>query len=135
MFTTPGRNGDGYINVCVYCSEKRVGNVYSKTKSFVEYVRRALSKLELDDSKVEPYGFLSKSEGNVPGEKKWWCQATVSGAEGVFKNKEDVCHCLTSLTNPPYKTSLSTRSFLTATSRVTMTPTSRAWTRCTPLTW
>ncbi|CAG01909.1 unnamed protein product, partial [Tetraodon nigroviridis] len=48
-------------------SEKRVGNVYSKTKSFVDYVRRALSRLELDGSKVEPLGFLCKSEGNVLG--------------------------------------------------------------------
>nr|XP_015815023.2 methyltransferase-like protein 25 [Nothobranchius furzeri] len=35
-----------------YKSEKRVGNVYSKTKSFVDYVRRALRRLELDDSKL-----------------------------------------------------------------------------------
>ncbi|XP_017270330.1 methyltransferase-like protein 25 [Kryptolebias marmoratus] len=33
-------------------SEKRVGNVYSKAKSFVDYVRRALRRLELDDSKL-----------------------------------------------------------------------------------
>lgn len=33
-------------------SEKRVGNVYSKASSFVDYVRRALRKLELDESKV-----------------------------------------------------------------------------------
>ncbi|KAK2832251.1 hypothetical protein Q7C36_015713 [Tachysurus vachellii] len=33
-------------------SEKRVGNVYSKASSFVDYVRRALRKLELDDSKL-----------------------------------------------------------------------------------
>ncbi|KAF1372324.1 hypothetical protein PFLUV_G00264090 [Perca fluviatilis] len=33
-------------------SEKRVGNVYSKAKSFVDYVRRALSRLELDESKL-----------------------------------------------------------------------------------
>ncbi|KAI7791799.1 methyltransferase-like protein 25 [Triplophysa rosa] len=33
-------------------SEKRVGNVYSKTTSFVDYVRRALKKLVLDDSKL-----------------------------------------------------------------------------------
>lgn len=41
--------------VCVYvllCSEKRVGNVYSKAKSFVDYVRRALRRLELDESQV-----------------------------------------------------------------------------------
>ena len=36
----------------VLCSEKRVGNVYSKAKSFVDYVRRALRRLELDESKV-----------------------------------------------------------------------------------
>ncbi|XP_049616570.1 probable methyltransferase-like protein 25 [Syngnathus scovelli] len=35
-----------------YKSEKRVGNVYAKAKSFVDYVRRALRKLDLDDSKL-----------------------------------------------------------------------------------
>ncbi|XP_047245696.1 methyltransferase-like protein 25 isoform X2 [Girardinichthys multiradiatus] len=35
-----------------YKSEKRVGNVYSRAKSFVDYVRRALRRLELDDSKL-----------------------------------------------------------------------------------
>ncbi|XP_061523732.1 methyltransferase-like protein 25 [Phycodurus eques] len=35
-----------------YKSEKRVGNVYSKAKSFVDYVRRALCKLDLDDSQL-----------------------------------------------------------------------------------
>ncbi|KAJ8249971.1 hypothetical protein COCON_G00231870 [Conger conger] len=33
-------------------SEKRVGNVYSKSASFVDYVRRALRKLGLDESKM-----------------------------------------------------------------------------------
>ncbi|XP_030640115.1 putative methyltransferase-like protein 25 [Chanos chanos] len=33
-------------------SERRVGNVYSKASSFVDYVRRALRKLQLDDSKL-----------------------------------------------------------------------------------
>ncbi|XP_073336507.1 probable methyltransferase-like protein 25 [Pagrus major] len=33
-------------------SEKRVGNVYSKAKSFVDYVRRALRRLELDESQL-----------------------------------------------------------------------------------
>lgn len=33
-------------------SEKRVGNVYSKATSFVDYVRRALRKLDLDESKL-----------------------------------------------------------------------------------
>ncbi|XP_072311169.1 probable methyltransferase-like protein 25 [Eucyclogobius newberryi] len=33
-------------------SEKRVGNVYSKTKSFVDYVRRALQRLDLDETKL-----------------------------------------------------------------------------------
>ncbi|TNM91362.1 hypothetical protein fugu_019742 [Takifugu bimaculatus] len=40
-------------------SEKRVGNVYSKTKSFVEYVRGALRRLELDESKL--------SDGDIQG--------------------------------------------------------------------
>ncbi|XP_050933557.1 methyltransferase-like protein 25 [Lates calcarifer] len=35
-----------------YKSEKRVGNVYSKAKSFVDYVRRALRRLELDELKL-----------------------------------------------------------------------------------
>ncbi|XP_035002914.2 methyltransferase-like protein 25 isoform X1 [Hippoglossus stenolepis] len=35
-----------------YKSEKRVGKVYSKAKSFVDYVRRALLRLELDESKL-----------------------------------------------------------------------------------
>lgn len=58
------------MDPCVCYSEKRVGNVYSKTKSFVEYVRRALSRLELDDSKVQPFSFLCKRKGNVSGETK-----------------------------------------------------------------
>ncbi|KAJ8245392.1 hypothetical protein GJAV_G00270260 [Gymnothorax javanicus] len=33
-------------------SEKRVGNVFSKSSSFVDYVRRALRKLDLDDTKL-----------------------------------------------------------------------------------
>ncbi|KAL3048147.1 hypothetical protein OYC64_006843 [Pagothenia borchgrevinki] len=33
-------------------SEKRVGNVYSKAKSFLDYVHRALLRLELDESKL-----------------------------------------------------------------------------------
>uniref|UniRef100_A0A8C3FX12 Methyltransferase like 25 n=1 Tax=Cyclopterus lumpus TaxID=8103 RepID=A0A8C3FX12_CYCLU len=33
-------------------SEKRVGNVYSKAKSFVDYVRRALRRLELEELKL-----------------------------------------------------------------------------------
>ncbi|XP_068162957.1 probable methyltransferase-like protein 25 isoform X2 [Antennarius striatus] len=33
-------------------SEKRIGKVYSKAKSFVDYVRRGLRKLELDESKL-----------------------------------------------------------------------------------
>lgn len=44
----------------MFYSEKRVGNVYAKTKSFVEYVRRALHRLELDESKVEWNGLLFK---------------------------------------------------------------------------
>ncbi|XP_054609656.1 methyltransferase-like protein 25 [Dunckerocampus dactyliophorus] len=33
-------------------SGKRVGNVYAKARSFVDYVRRALGKLDLDDSQL-----------------------------------------------------------------------------------
>lgn len=33
-------------------SEKRVGNVYSKAKSFVDYVRRALQRLDLNEMKL-----------------------------------------------------------------------------------
>ncbi|XP_069048334.1 probable methyltransferase-like protein 25 isoform X2 [Lepisosteus oculatus] len=33
-------------------SEKRVGNVYSKTTSFVDYIKKALKKLDLDESKL-----------------------------------------------------------------------------------
>ncbi|XP_037316396.2 methyltransferase-like protein 25 [Pungitius pungitius] len=40
-------------------SEKRVGNVYSKCESFVDYVRRALRRLELDESKL--------SDGEIQG--------------------------------------------------------------------
>uniref|UniRef100_A0AAV2IWY9 Methyltransferase domain-containing protein n=1 Tax=Knipowitschia caucasica TaxID=637954 RepID=A0AAV2IWY9_KNICA len=40
-------------------SEKRVGNVYSKTKSFVDYVRRALQRLDLDETKL--------SDGDIQG--------------------------------------------------------------------
>ncbi|KAM4570027.1 putative methyltransferase-like protein 25 isoform 2-T2 [Odontesthes bonariensis] len=42
-----------------YKSEKRVGNVYSKAKSFVDYVRRALRRLELDESKFDSPGCVS----------------------------------------------------------------------------
>lgn len=59
--------------MCVFYSEKRVGNVYSKTKSFVEYVRRALRRLELDESKVKCSGLLLKSKGKcfrTPKNKK-----------------------------------------------------------------
>lgn len=45
--------------MCLFHSEKRVGNVYSKAKSFVDYVRRALRRLELDDSKVRTRILLS----------------------------------------------------------------------------
>ncbi|CAL8318418.1 unnamed protein product [Lota lota] len=38
-------------------SERRVGNVYSKSKSFVDYVRKALGRLELDHSKLSD-GFI-----------------------------------------------------------------------------
>eukprot|EP00064_Thunnus_orientalis_P002221 superscaffoldBa00000155_g2228 len=48
--TSPGSAAEtpGCQRVC----EKRVGNVYSKSKSFVDYVRRALRRLDLDESKL-----------------------------------------------------------------------------------
>lgn len=44
-------------------SEKRVGNIYSKASSFVDYVRRALRKLDLDESKVR--GGDTENEGDT----------------------------------------------------------------------
>ncbi|XP_028809574.1 methyltransferase-like protein 25 isoform X2 [Denticeps clupeoides] len=35
-----------------YKSEKRVGNVYAKASTFVDYIRRALRRLDLDESKL-----------------------------------------------------------------------------------
>lgn len=56
MFVLVSRNetfrDSGTSCVCLLFSEKRVGNVYSKAKSFVDYVRRALRRLELDELKV-----------------------------------------------------------------------------------
>lgn len=49
-----------FVCLCVL-SEKRVGNVYSKATSFVDYVRRALRRLELDDSKVKKLDYFVKS--------------------------------------------------------------------------
>lgn len=40
------------LYACVIHSEKRVGNVYSKAKSFVDYVRRALQRLDLNEMKL-----------------------------------------------------------------------------------
>jgi asparagine synthetase A len=52
--------------VCVVGSEKRVGNVYSKATSFVDYVWRALRRLELDESKV--------SDGRYHNIRAFWEQ-------------------------------------------------------------
>ena len=62
--------------VCVLLrSEKRVGNVYSKAKSFVDYVRRALRRLELDESQVgtriTQSTFPEKSCGGKIKKKSW----------------------------------------------------------------
>ena len=40
------------VCVCVVNSESRVGDVYSKASSFVDYVRKAVTKLGLDETKV-----------------------------------------------------------------------------------
>ncbi|XP_075886253.1 putative methyltransferase-like protein 25 isoform X2 [Nelusetta ayraudi] len=47
-------------------SERRVGNVYSKAKSFVDYVRRALRRLELDDSKLSDTDIQGYREAYEP---------------------------------------------------------------------
>ncbi|XP_043093900.1 methyltransferase-like protein 25 [Puntigrus tetrazona] len=47
-------------------SEKRVGNVYSKSSSFVDYVRRALRKLDLDDTKLSDGDIQSYHEHYTP---------------------------------------------------------------------
>uniref|UniRef100_A0A9J7XV41 Methyltransferase like 25 n=2 Tax=Cyprinus carpio TaxID=7962 RepID=A0A9J7XV41_CYPCA len=47
-------------------SEKRVGNVYSKASSFVDYVRRALRKLDLDDTKLSDGDIQSYHEHYSP---------------------------------------------------------------------
>ncbi|KAL1275607.1 hypothetical protein QQF64_035230 [Cirrhinus molitorella] len=47
-------------------SEKRVGNVYSKASSFVDYVRRALRKLDLDDTKLSDSDIQSYHERYSP---------------------------------------------------------------------
>ncbi|KAG7258497.1 hypothetical protein CRUP_016695 [Coryphaenoides rupestris] len=50
-------------------SERRVGNIYSKCQSFVEYVRRALGRLGLDDSKLRsPAGTLQDPTASKPTE-------------------------------------------------------------------
>lgn len=36
---------------CIY-SDRHVGKTFSKSSSFIDYVRKSLKKLELDDSKV-----------------------------------------------------------------------------------
>lgn len=60
-----------YLCVCLcLVSEKRVGNVYSKAKSFVDYVRRALRRLELDESKVSVK--ISQSSYRTSSRNKLW---------------------------------------------------------------
>ncbi|XP_019948000.2 probable methyltransferase-like protein 25 [Paralichthys olivaceus] len=49
-----------------YKSEKRVGKVYSKSTSFVDYVRRALRRLELDESKLTDDDIQSYHETHRP---------------------------------------------------------------------
>ncbi|XP_023647123.2 probable methyltransferase-like protein 25 isoform X1 [Paramormyrops kingsleyae] len=51
-------------------SERRVGNVFSKATSFVDYVRRALKKLELDDSKLSDSLIQSYREKYLPRKKE-----------------------------------------------------------------
>ncbi|XP_056434576.1 LOW QUALITY PROTEIN: methyltransferase-like protein 25 [Gadus chalcogrammus] len=47
-------------------SERRVGNVYSKSKSFVDYVRKALGRLDLDHSKLSDSVIQDYHEAYAP---------------------------------------------------------------------
>ncbi|XP_077450048.1 putative methyltransferase-like protein 25 [Stigmatopora argus] len=47
-------------------SEKRVGNVYAKVRSFVDYVRRALRKLDLDDSQLSDDDIQRYHDAHLP---------------------------------------------------------------------
>ncbi|XP_057711279.1 methyltransferase-like protein 25 [Corythoichthys intestinalis] len=49
-----------------YKSDKRVGNVYAKAKSFVDYVRRALRKLDLDNAQLSDNEIKQYHDTHLP---------------------------------------------------------------------
>lgn len=65
----------GCVCVSLPHSEKRVGNVYSKAKSFVDYVRQALRRLELDESKVSGQDITKRLLETNCGEIVQWKNA------------------------------------------------------------
>lgn len=156
-----GLRNDTCVCVCLLHSEKRVGNVYSKAKSFVDYVRRALRRLELDESKVRASRLTTPSRNKLRKMlvtlRKMKMRENVSLQMFIQKKKSPNSRqvdegagawsprCLAgrfSFTQTPPRFLLVRMTpffFLlsspTATSRVTMTHTDREWTRCTPSTW
>lgn len=81
--------------MCLPCSEKRVGNVYSKAKSFVDYVRRALRRLELDESKVRikilQWSYTTSSRSRTVGNSSVNTCCAVKKGSGFWNSwKENV---------------------------------------------
>lgn len=92
--------------VCLPCSEKRVGNVYSKAKSFVDYVRRALRRLELDESKVRikilQSSYTTSSRSRTVGNSSAKTCRAVKKASGFWNSwRENVFFLIAVFLDPP----------------------------------
>ncbi|XP_052630247.1 probable methyltransferase-like protein 25 isoform X3 [Harpia harpyja] len=65
-------------------SDRHVGKIFSKSSSFIDYVRKSLKKLELDDSKVEHpkkiYSCQVSASGSVKGTRPF-CEALYPSQE------------------------------------------------------
>ncbi|XP_069629618.1 probable methyltransferase-like protein 25 isoform X2 [Haliaeetus albicilla] len=65
-------------------SDRHVGKIFSKSSSFIDYVRKSLKKLELDDSKVEHpkkiYSCQVSTGGSVKGTRPF-CEALYPSQE------------------------------------------------------
>ncbi|XP_074914198.1 putative methyltransferase-like protein 25 isoform X2 [Buteo buteo] len=65
-------------------SDRHVGKIFSKSSSFIDYVRKSLKKLELDDSKVEHpkkiYSCQVSTGGSVKGTRPF-CEAVYPSQE------------------------------------------------------
>lgn len=99
-----GNDGDT-VCVCLPCSEKRVGNVYSKAKSFVDYVRRALRRLELDESKVRikilQSSYATSSRSRTVGISSVKTRCSVKRGSGFWNNwRENVFFLVAVFLNP-----------------------------------